>query len=229
MRINTALILCAGFGKRLNPLTLEVPKPLLRLREITMLESCINTIIKLEVKKIFINTFHLGEQISEFIKSKNFSIDIQIVNDGKNILNTGGGILSMINHSQDNDFIIFNPDTLWQENYIDEIDSMIKLYFSKRLDNILLLAKKDLSFDKNLKGDFDLRDNFLKKSDKNDFIYIGCQILNKNLFNKFKVSSFPISEIWNQLLEKNKLNGFESSNKFYHLTNLEIFKKLQGL
>tara|TARA_B100000035_G_scaffold263249_1_gene234901 strand:- start:443 stop:1132 length:690 start_codon:yes stop_codon:yes gene_type:complete len=229
MRINTALILCAGFGKRLNPLTLEVPKPLLRLREITMLESCINTIIKLEAKKIFINTFHLGEQISEFIKSKNFSIDIQIVNDGKNILNTGGGILSMINHSQDNDFIIFNPDTLWQENYIDEINSMIKLYFSKRLDNILLLAKKDLSFDKNLKGDFDLRDNFLKKSDKNDFIYIGCQILNKNLFNKFKVSSFPISEIWNQLLEKNKLNGFESSNKFYHLTNLEIFKKLQGL
>ena len=229
MRINTALILCAGFGKRLSPLTLEVPKPLLRLREITMLESCINTIIKLEVKKIFINTFHLGEQISEFIKSKNFSIDIQIVNDGKNILNSGGGILSMINHSQDNDFIIFNPDTLWQENYIDEINSMIKLYFSKRLDNILLLAKKDLSFDKNLKGDFDLRDNFLKKSDKNDFIYIGCQILNKNLFNKFKVSSFPISEIWNQLLEKNKLNGFESSNKFYHLTNLEIFKKLQGL
>ena len=229
MRINTALILCAGFGKRLSPLTLEVPKPLLRLREITMLESCINMIIKLKAKKIFINTFHLGEQISEFIKSKNFSIDIQIVNDGKNILNTGGGILSMINHSQDNDFIIFNPDTLWQENYIDEINSMIKLYFSKRLDNILLLAKKDLSFDKNLKGDFDLRDNFLKKSDKNDFIYIGCQILNKNLFNKFKVSSFPISEIWNQLLEKNKLNGFESSNKFYHLTNLEIFKKLQGL
>ena len=227
--INTALILCAGFGKRLSPLTLEVPKPLLKLREITMLESCINMIIKLEVKKIFINTFHLGEQISEFIKSKNFSIDIEIVNDGKVILNTGGGILNMINHSQDNDFIIFNPDTLWQEDYIDEINSMKKLYFSKKLDNILLLANKDLSFDKNLKGDFDLRDNFLKKNDKNDFIYIGCQILNKNLFNKFKVSSFPISEIWNKLLEKNKLNGFESSNKFYHLTNLEIFKKLQGL
>ena len=229
MRINTALILCAGFGKRLNPLTLEVPKPLLKLKEITMLEKCISTIIKLEAKKIFINTFHLGEQISEFIKSKNFSIDIEIVNDGKVILNTGGGILNMINHSQDNDFIIFNPDTLWQEDYIDEINLMKKLYFSKKLDNILLLANKDLSFDKNLKGDFDLRDNFLKKNDKNDFIYIGCQILNKNLFNKFKVSSFPISEIWNKLLEKNKLNGFESSNKFYHLTNLEIFKKLQGL
>ena len=229
MMINTALILCAGFGKRLSPLTLEVPKPLLKLREITMLESCINMIIKLEVKKIFINTFHLGEQISEFIKSKNFSIDIQIINDGKIILNTGGGILNMMNYSQDNDFIIFNPDTLWQDNYIDEINLMKNLYYSKKLDNILLLTNKDLSFDKNLKGDFDLKDNLLKKSDKNDLIYIGCQILNKSLFSKFKISSFPISEVWDNLLEKNRLNGFESSNKFYHLTNLEIFKKLKGL
>ncbi len=184
MRINTALILCAGFGKRLSPLTLEVPKPLLRLREITMLESCINTIIKLEVKKIFINTFHLGEQISEFIKSKNFSIDIQIVNDGKNILNTGGGILSMINHSQDNDFIIFNPDTLWQENYIDEINSMKKLYFSKKLDNILLLVNKKLSFDKNLNGDFNLNNNLVSKKNDKKYIYTGCQILNKKVFDK---------------------------------------------
>jgi len=51
--------------------------------------------------------------------------------------------------------------------------------------------------------------------------------LNKNLFEKYNVKNFPISEIWNKLLEKNELNGFESSNKFYHLTDLEIFKKLK--
>ena len=61
----------------------------------------------------------------------------------------------------------------------------------------------------------------------NDFIYIGCQILNKNLFENYKISNFSIKEIWNLLLKKNELNGFESSNKFYHLTNLEIFKKLE--
>ncbi len=227
MKINTALILCAGFGKRLNPLTLDTPKPLLQLKKITMLENCINMITKLGAKKILINTFHLGKQISEFIKMKNFSIDIQIIDDGKKILNTGGGILNMINYSQDNDFIIFNPDTLWQDNYINEINLMENLYFSKKLDNILLLVNKDLSFDRNLKGDFELRDNLLKKRDKNDFIYIGCQILNKSLFDGFKVTNFPMSEIWNTLIKKSELNGFESSNKFYHLTNLEIFKKLQ--
>ena len=59
MKIQTALILCAGFGKRLNPLTLDTPKPLLELNNITMLERCINLIVKLGIKKIIINTFHL--------------------------------------------------------------------------------------------------------------------------------------------------------------------------
>ena len=72
MRIKTALILCAGLGKRLAPLTLKTPKPLLKLNNITVLESCINTIIKLGVNKIFLNTFHLGEKVSNFIENQNF-------------------------------------------------------------------------------------------------------------------------------------------------------------
>ena len=229
MKIKTALILCAGLGKRLNPITLETPKPLLRLKGITMLESCINTIIKLKIEKIFLNTFHLSDQISDFIKNKDFQIDIQIVNDGKKILDTGGGILNMINKSQDDDYIIFNPDTLWSEDYINEVNKMQNFYFSKKLDNILLLVNKELSYDKNLGGDFEFKNNILKRGGNKNFIYIGCQILNKNLFEKYDLRNFSILEIWNNLLKKDQLNGFESLNKFYHLTNLEIFKKLKGL
>ena len=229
MRVKTAFILCAGLGKRLNPMTLKTPKPLLKLNDKTMLEKCINMILELGIKKIFLNTFHLGNQISEFIKNKKFPIDIQIINDGNEILNTGGGILNMIKNSQDENFIIFNPDTLWGLNYLDEINNMQNLYFSNNLENILLCVKKNLSFDKNLKGDFNLINHSLRKNKDNDFIFIGCQILNKSLFNSYKLCNFSISEIWDELLNKNELNGFESINKFYHLTNLETFKKLQDL
>ena len=229
MRVKTAFILCAGLGKRLNPMTLETPKPLLKLNDKTMLEKCINMILALGIKKIFLNTFHLGNQISEFIKNKKFPIDIQIINDGNEILNTGGGILNMIKNSQDENFIIFNPDTLWGLNYLDEINNMQNLYYSNNLENILLCVKKNLSFDKNLKGDFNLVNHSLRKNKDNDFIFIGCQILNKSLFNSYKLCNFSISEIWDELLNKNELNGFESVNKFYHLTNLETFKKLQDL
>ena len=72
MKIETALILCAGFGKRLHPMTLETPKPLLKLNNHTMLEICINTLIKLGVKKIYLNTFFLKDKISDYIEKKIF-------------------------------------------------------------------------------------------------------------------------------------------------------------
>ena len=227
MKINTALILCAGLGERLKPLTLTTPKPLLELKKITILERCIDLIRELGIKKILLNTFHLENQIIEFIENKKFQIDIQIIKDGKKILNTGGGILNMIENSEENDFIIFNPDTLWNKDYIPEIKKMNDYYFSNNLNNILLLTDKKKSFDKNLKGDFNLTNNLLKKSENNDFIYIGCQILSRNLLKNYQICSFSVSKIWNELLKKNELNGFESASEFYHLTNLETFKRLQ--
>ena len=229
MQIRTALILCAGFGKRLNPLTEKIPKPLLEINNVTLLENCINLVIKLGIKKIFLNTFHLSDQIISFIKKKNFQIKIQIIEDGKEILDTGGGIFNMMKESSDKDFIIFNPDTLWNNTYHEEISKMQNFYFSNKLNNVLLLANKTLSFDKNLSGDFNLKDDLIYRGDVTNFIYIGCQILNKNLFNKYDIRSFSVTEIWNDLLKTNELNGFESVNKFYHLTNLETFRKLEDL
>ena len=226
MKIKTALILCAGYGKRLNPKTLKIPKPLLKLKNLTMLERCINLVIKLGIKNIILNTYYLEEQIIDFIEKKKFPIKIKIIKDGEKILNTGGGILNMIKSSQVDNFIIFNPDTFWSEEYSFEIKKMEEYYFSKNLDNLLLLTKKNFSFDKNLNGDFSLKKNVIFK-DKNEYIFIGCQILKKNLFKNYRVENFSISEIWNDLLHNEKLNGFQSERNFYHLTNLEIFKKLQ--
>ena len=79
MKINTALILCAGFGKRLNPITFKKPKPLLQIKNQTILEDCIKTIIKLRVENVFLNTFYLSEQITNFFKDKNFPVKINII------------------------------------------------------------------------------------------------------------------------------------------------------
>jgi MurNAc alpha-1-phosphate uridylyltransferase len=229
MEINTALILCAGYGKRLNPLTLNTPKPLIELNNISLLEKCIKLIVSLGIKKIIINTFYLRDQISNFLKNKNFNCEIKIVDDGNSILDTGGGILNMVNRSDENDFLVFNPDTVWNEEYLSEITKMKELYFSQKIENILLLVKKDLSFDKNLKSDFNLENNLIIQNSKKDFIYVGCQILNKGLFLEYKVDNFSITKVWNNLINQKKLYGFESHNHFYHLTNLEIFKKLKDL
>jgi len=226
MKINTALILCAGYGKRLNPLTLAEPKPLLKTNEITLLENCINLTQLLGIKKIIINTFYLKEKIENFIRTKKFNLDIKIINDGKVILNTGGGILNMINSSNESDFLTLNPDTVWGKNYVTVVKNMEKFYFCNQIKNILLLVNKNLSFDKKLKGDFNLVENKIKKNDQNNLIYTGCQIINKSLFESYSVNNFSILEVWNELVNRGELYGYESSEDFYHLTNLEIYEEL---
>ena len=226
MKINTALILCAGYGKRLNPLTLTKPKPLIEVNNITLLENTINLIKKLNIKKIKINTFYLKNQIENFILKKDFDLDIEVINDGDQILDTGGGILNLVENSNENDFIVFNPDTIWNSKYLQTIKEMENFYFNNEVQNILMVVNKQISYDKNLKGDFSFKLNKLLNYEDRNYIFTGCQIINKNLFSNYKNTSFSISKIWNELINDQKLYGFESLNEFIHITNLEIYNQL---
>ena len=148
MKVKTALILCAGFGKRVQPITDSLPKPLIVYKDETLLENTINFLIKIKIEKIKINVFYLKEKIIDFINSKNFPINIEIVDDGETILGTGGGTLSLIKKSNENDALVINPDTIWDDSYINSIDKMEKIYFERKIKNILLIVNNSTCFDK---------------------------------------------------------------------------------
>ena len=226
MKIKSALILCAGYGKRLQPITNDIPKPLLNIKNINLLDNSLKFIQSIGIKKIKINTFYLGDKIQNYIESKNYPLNIDVVSDGKKILDTGGGIFNLIKQSDDEDFLILNPDTLWNSNYINTFNEMEKYYFKNKLKNLLMVVNKDKSFDTRFKGDFSLNKNKLTKKIENDFIYTGCQIISKKVFQNINSNIFSISEIWNDLIYNQELYGYESLNEFIHLTDIEIFKKL---
>ena len=226
MKIKTAIILCAGFGKRLMPLTEKTPKPLLKINEISLIENTINLIKALEIKSLKINTFYLSDKIKDFIFSNNFGLEIQIIEDGVEILDTCGGLLNVINNTVDTDFLVLNPDTIWNTQYTNEIKQMENLFFKNNLKNILLVVKKNLSFDKRFKGDFSLDGNNLKKNYDKNYIYTGCQIINKKIFKNISKKIFSMNEIWDNCIKKENLYGFESSIEFLHLTDKDIYEKL---
>tara|TARA_B110000014_G_scaffold93901_1_gene64399 strand:- start:7 stop:699 length:693 start_codon:yes stop_codon:yes gene_type:complete len=226
MKIKTALILCAGFGKRLNPITLKTPKPLITINDITLLQNTINLLEQLNIQNIKINTYYLQDQIVDFVLKNKMKSKIEIIKDGDKILDTGGGIFNLIKSSNEDDFIIFNPDTVWNSNYVEVIKNMIDFYYNKNLNNLLMVVNKNKSFDERFKGDFELKKNKLLKQKQNNFIYTGCQIINKNLFKNIKDISFSILNIWNQQIKKEMLFGYESNENFVHITDLEIYKRL---
>ena len=226
MKINTAFILCAGYGKRLNPITLSKPKPLIEIKNKTLLTRTIELIFSLGINNIKINSFYLPDQITNFVRNHKLRNKIEIINDGSEILDTGGGIKNMIKHIRGDNFLVFNPDTLWDENYITTVTNMIYFYENNNLNNLLLVTNKNNSFDKNLKGDFNMKNSKLVRESQNLYIYTGLQILHKSIFNDVKNKKFSMNKIWDREIKNFNLNGFESYQNFLHLTDLSIYKEI---
>ena len=226
MEINTAIILCAGYGKRLNPITLSKPKPLIEINQTTLLKNTINLINSLGIKNILINTFYLSDQIKDYVEKLNLNLGLKIIHDGEIILDTGGGILNLLKNSDQENLLIFNPDTIWNENYLEEINNMKNFYFENNIKNILLIVEKSKSFDKRMQGDFSIENRILSKSGKKNYIFTGCQILNRKIFENYKIKTFSINEIWGKMISNKELYGYQSEEKFTHLTDFEIYQKL---
>tara|TARA_B100001179_G_scaffold113939_1_gene81340 strand:- start:22 stop:711 length:690 start_codon:yes stop_codon:yes gene_type:complete len=225
--IKKAMILAAGFGKRLNPLTLSSPKPLLNIGKETLLSNTINFLEQFQIKQAIINVHYLGDQIIKYIKKKNFNLDITVINEKEKILDTGGGIFNALKYFNES-FLCINPDTIWNLNYIKELKKMESDFFLNRKKCNLLVVDKIKSFDKNLKGDFNLQNGLItRKKDENlKFIYTGLQIINPEAFSNIDEKVFSINKVWNQLIKSNQLFGLESKIDFLHISTLNIYKKL---
>mgnify|MGYP001470930403 CR=1 FL=1 len=227
MLIKKAIILSAGYGRRLNPITFSKPKPLLKINNKTLLENTIHFLEKFGVEKIVINTHYLSGQIAKFISSKKFVSKIILIEEKKEILNTGGGVLNAAKIFNNEPFFVLNPDTIWSSSYMEDFKNMEKKYFENNYRPVLLVVDKQKSFDKTMVGDFNLKKNILNRENKEKkYIYTGSQLLNNSVFKSKKIRSFSMNLIWDALIKNNHLLGVKSQQNFVHITNLKIYNKL---
>ena len=226
--IKHGMVLAAGLGKRMQPLTLKTPKPLLEINNISLLERAIKLLINSGVEEISINVHHLPEQIEKFIEEKKFKVQVNISNETDALLDTGGGILEATKHFNDNPFYVINPDTLWSDRYIEEVKRLEDSYLKNKKPTLLLVNKK-LSFDGSFKGDFNLTNNQISRDEKNDFIFTGLQIIKRSFLTSENSKVFSMNKIWNDLIANKELYGIESNLKFYHLNTHEMYLKISNI
>jgi len=228
MNIKYGMILAAGFGKRMQPLTLKTPKPLLEINNYTLLERAINLLISHGVQEISINVHYLSDQIKSFIYRKKFKVKITISNEENLLLDTGGGVLKGTQNFGDNPFFVINPDTVWRKRYLAELKSLEVIYLKNNKPTLLLVNKK-LSIDPSFKGDFNLKNEKISKDSENQFIFTGLQIINRSVFKNEKSEVFSLNKVWNKLIKDKNLLGLESNQKFYHLNTSDMYRKIQSL
>jgi len=227
--IKKAMILAAGFGKRIRPLTLKHPKPLLKIGKETLLSNTLKFLKLFGIKQAVINVHYLGEQIVDYINRNQFNLTINIVKEKDKILNTGGGVLNAIQYFSNEPFLIINPDTIWNSHYLKELKLMEKLFFENKKGKCsLLIVNKEQSFDQSFKGDFNLKNNLINRKGGDDLnsIYTGLQIIKPEVFNGLSEEVFSINRIWDKLIQRNELYGKESNINFLHVSTLDIYKRL---
>ena len=226
--IKKAMILAAGFGKRIHPLTFESPKPLLKIGNETLLSNTLKFLKKFGIKQVVINVHYLGEQIADYISKNKFNLTINIVKEKDKILDTGGGVLNSIHHFSNEPFLIINPDTIWNSYYLEEAKLMQKVFFENKKKCLLLVVNKEKSFDRTFRGDFNLKNNLIDRKRKDNLVYIytGLQIIEPKVISNINEKVFSINRIWDKLIASNELYAIESKIDFLHVSTLDIYKSL---
>jgi len=228
MTIKKAMILAAGFGKRMLPLTEKTPKALLKVGSKNLLERSIELLIRIGIDELVINTHYLSYEIDNFLKNKNYGISISTIKEDE-LLDTGGGILNATISFENDPFFVLNPDTIWNKNYYEELKILENLYLENNKP-VLLLVDKIKSHDKSFKGDFNFKKNkYIIRETYNQYIFTGAQIINRSIFESIKKNFFSMNLIWNQMIKEKKLLGQVSNQTFFHINNLKVYEELNKL
>ena len=217
----SAMILAAGFGKRLLPLTKNLPKPLIEIDGVTLLDNSINFLKKLGCNQIIINTHYQNFKIEKSIKKRNDKNMINLIYE-KKLLDTGGGVKNAFSIIKNKYVLVINSDIYWQETNLEDAKQLL-FDFSKNFLPSLLLVEKKRAYGLNKKcGDFILKnDRVLRYVDGNELMFFsGMQIFNKNLINEYREKKFSFNFVWDSLIKKNILCGRLMKSNWYHVGDI---------
>ena len=216
----SAMILAAGYGKRMLSITNEIPKPLVEVNNISLLKNSIDFLYTIGCKKIVINTHYKHNLISDFIQDNYTNHNIKISYE-KDILDTAGGVKNAIKLFDDKNIVVTNSDILWgKENKIDVIN-LINDFNSKEECRLLLVEKEKAHGLMDKVGDFSLINDYVKRCNKGDKIlyYSGLQMISLNILNNFISSKFSFNDVWDVQIKKNSLYGNLMHSNLYHVGN----------
>ena len=217
------LILCAGFGKRMLDLTNNIPKPLLKIKNNTLLSNTINFFSEIGCNKIYINTHYLHNKIENYVIQNFNNNSVNIIYE-PSILGTGGGIKNIFNYTKNNKICVVNSDIFWENTNKHDIINFLKDFSEVTHCKILLSKNDNFSGLKKNHGDFNFINGNVKNWDKGSEIifYSGLQILSKDVFQKMP-KVFSMNDIWNGLIIDKQLKGSIMPSKILHIGDKKSF------
>lgn len=209
-KLKTAMVLAAGFGKRLRPLTNDTPKPLIPVAGTTMLDRALNALVASGIRKAVVNMHYLGEQIADHCAQRT-DIGCVISDERDAILETGGGTVKALPLLGGEPFLLVNADTFWVDFGVPTIDQMAASFDESKMDILLLLCRKQDATGHSGGSDFlidsEQRLARAQRDDPEGVIYAGAAIYAPSIFVGARRDSHSLNIYFDKAIATGRLFG----------------------
>lgn len=230
----TAMVLAAGLGERMRPLTLRMPKPLVPLAGKTLLDHVLDRLASAGVKTAIVNVHYLPDQLETHVQGREGQPPEIVISDERGVLlNTGGGVVKALPLLGPGPFFINNADSVWSEGAAPALTRMLRKWNPERMDSLLLLAPLTTSIGYGGKGDFAMApDGRLTRRGEDEvvpFAFAGVSLCDASLFEDAPQGPFSLNLLWDRALAKGRLYGMRLDGRWMHVGTPEALAEAETL
>jgi MurNAc alpha-1-phosphate uridylyltransferase len=230
----TAMVMGAGLGKRMRPLTATRPKPLIEVAGRALIDHALARLHAAGVEKAVVNVHYLAGSLEAHLKNHGQGIEVAISDERKRLLETGGGLVKALPMIDADPFLVVNSDNLWVDGPVDTFRLLASNWDDARMDALLLLVPLARAHCHNGHGDFHMRaDGTLKRRKPNGvapFVYTGIQMISKRLLEgELPEGPFSTNILWDRAIEAGRCFGMVHQGLWFDIGRPENIAKAEAL
>ena len=216
----SAMVLAAGLGSRMRPLTDLVPKPLVRLRQKPLIDYALDRIAEAGISQAVVNVHHFADQVISHLKTRQRP-RILLSDEREQLLDTGGGVKKALPQLGQEPFLIHNSDSVWIDGVQSDLVRLAQSFDAERMDCLLLLALSSASIGYDGRGDFLMSpDGLLQRRPERElapFVFTGVSIAHPRLFDGAPAGAFSLNQLWDRAIQQRRLYGIRLDGTWMHV------------
>lgn len=216
----TAMVMAAGLGLRLRPITLSTPKPLIKVAGATLIDHALDRLVEVGVERAVINLHHLGEQIERHLKPRS-APKLEFSWEREQLLETGGGIAKALPRLSEQPFFVVNADTLWLNGPILALERLAEQWDETRMDALLLFHPTVSAHGYDEDGDFMLDpDGRVQPREEGviaPFVFTGTQIIHPRVFADAPAGPWRLRPLFDRLIAAGRLHALRHDGEWFHI------------
>lgn len=208
---HTAMIMAAGLGKRMRPLTATRPKPLIEVNGKALLDHVLEKVHVAGVRKVVVNVHYLADALEAHLASRDHGLEVVISDERNQLLETGGGLIKALPLIGDDPFLALNSDNLWIDGPADTIKLLASQWDNTKMDALLLLVPQARALNNKGMGDFHMdRAGRIRRRERSHvapFVFTGVQMVSKRLLRDAPVGPFSTNVLWDRAIDEGRAFG----------------------